>query len=146
MDGDVSVARGDEGSEGGEEPEATLDAGLEEDVGLGLIDDVEVVADDERGAGGDDYAADIDFPEDAVEAQIALAKSCGELERADEQGDDAAECVGKKDEFFAEDAGAVGVGVAEVGVLDEGQDDEGGDAHEGPEGGLGVGARARERS
>ena len=47
MDGDVVVARGDEGGEGGEEPEAGLDAGLEEDVGLGLIDDVEVMADHE---------------------------------------------------------------------------------------------------
>jgi hypothetical protein len=65
---------------------------------------------------------------------------------ADEQGDDAAESVGEEDEFFAEDAGAVGVGVAEVMVLDEGEDDEAGDAHEGPQGGFGERpARARKR-
>ena len=67
-----------------------------------------------------------------MEAQIALAQACGELERADEQGDDAAESMGEEDEFFAEDTGAVGVGMAEVGVLDEDEDDEGGDAHEDP--------------
>lgn len=38
--------------------------------------------------------------------------------------------MGEKDEFFAEDAGAVVIWVAEVGVLDEGEDDEGGDTHE----------------
>jgi hypothetical protein len=48
VDANVAVARGDESGEGGEEPEAGLDAGLPEDVGLGLIDDVEVMADDER--------------------------------------------------------------------------------------------------
>lgn len=66
------------------------------------------------------------------------------MERADEQGDDAAERVGEKDELFAENAGTVGIGVAEVGVLNEGEDDEGGDTHEDPEGGFSVGARAQE--
>ncbi len=106
----MAVARGDKGGEGGDEPEAGLGDGLPEDIGLGLIDFIEMVADDERGEGGEDDGDDVGLAEDAVEGEVALAEAGGELEGADSEGDEAGESVGRKASFSPKTRSRLGLG------------------------------------
>lgn len=141
----VEDPRGDEGGDSEEEPEARLGPGLGVEVGEGGAYGFKVMADEERGGGGDEDADDVDLAKEAVEGRVSLAEAGGELQGAEEEGGESGESVGEEYEFFAEDAGAVGAVGREERVLGEDEDGEEGEAREEPEGGLGEVRAARGR-
>ena len=145
VNGDVTVTRGDEGGDSEEEPEAGLGPCFGVEVGEGGAYGFKVMADDERGGSGDEDADDVDLAKKAVEGRVSLAETGGELQGAEEESRESGESVGKEDEFFAEDAGAVRAAGREERVLGEDEDGEEGEAHEEPEGGLGEVRAARGR-
>jgi hypothetical protein len=83
MHGDLAVARGNEGGGGADHPRSGLHGGSGEARTAGS----------ERDPGEGPYkdAKDIDAAEDAMELQVALAKSCRELDGTGQQSDGAAE-------------------------------------------------------
>ena len=85
MHGDVMVTRGNEGGSGADHPRSGLHGGSGEARSAGSEGD--------PGEGPDKDAEDIEAAEDAMKLQVALAKSCRELDGTGQKSDGAAERV-----------------------------------------------------
>jgi hypothetical protein len=133
VDGDVAIARGDEGDGRAEEPEDWLDDAHELHG-----KSVAALAEDEGHGRGYGDADDIGLAHEAVEREMALAEARGELEGAEGGGQDAGDGVGDQEETVEDELLGVGVvGVNDDGVVGVVEDRDAGEAKRVPEEVLG---------
>jgi hypothetical protein len=93
MRGDVAITRRDKGKQGAQEPKHGLESS-HEDHGKGKAAEAE----QEGHRRGDGDADDVDPAHEAVEVQVLLAETGGELEGAESGGGDAGDGVGNDEE------------------------------------------------
>ena len=101
MLGDLAVTRGYEGGRGADDPGGGLHRGSWHAGAAG--------GEGDSGKGTDKDGDHVDAAEDAMEFQVTLAKARGELHRAGQKSNDAAECMGDKEMAVGDDLQTVGV-------------------------------------
>jgi hypothetical protein len=129
---ELAVAGGEEGGERAQEPDRRQD-GVGEGHSLAESSEAEV----EGYGSGEGDAADVDAAHDAVELEVVLAEMGRELERAEDDCQDAGDRVGDEEEAVGDELFGEAVGMRDDWVLGEDEHGDAGEAEDGPDGGLG---------
>lgn len=133
MGDELPVARGDESSQGAEEPQRRHDAVGE---GEGVVP---VKLQDQRDRCRDSDADDVGAAHDAVAFKVSLAKTGGEEEGSEDSRDGSADGVRDEEDHLLDELGAVRAGGVEERDV-EIENEDSGERDGGPEDGLGEGA------
>jgi len=92
---DVAITRGDEGGGGADDPGCGLPAGSRETGTPG--------GEGDSGSGADEDRDDVDAAEDAMELEVTLADSRGEIDGADHESEDSGERMGDEQAAIGDD-------------------------------------------
>ena len=130
--GELTVAGGDEGGEGAEEPDRRHDGVGERHAATESME-AEV-----KGHGrGDGDADDVDAAHNAVTLEVSRPKAGGEEEWAEQHREEASSSVRKEQKAVSDEFFGVAVGVGDDRVFGKDENRDGGEGDGGPEGGLG---------